>query len=96
MLTSNDRLVRQMQRESPHFLVDDTLEGLTRQMNALTQTLNGRADVEPLVLQATVDAFDANLPTAASCTTMTSCDALCMPANGAPTSCAPARPRLCR
>lgn len=60
MLTSNDRLVRQMQRESPHFLVDDTLEGLTRQMNALTQTLNGRADVNPAVLQATVDAFDAN------------------------------------
>ncbi len=60
MLTSNDRLVRQMQRESPHFLVDDTLEGLARQMNALTQTLTGRADVNPAVLQATADAFDAN------------------------------------
>ena len=60
MLTRNDRLVRQMQRESPHFLVDDTLEGLTRQMNALTQRLYGTQDVHPAVLQATADAFDAN------------------------------------
>ncbi|HEX5311100.1 FAD-dependent oxidoreductase [Aquabacterium sp.] len=60
MLTHNDRLVRQMQRESPHFLVDDTLEGLARQMNALTQSLYGTADVHPAVLQATADAFDAN------------------------------------
>ncbi len=60
MLTSNDRLVRQMQHESPHFLVDDTLEGLTRQMNALTQRLYGTQDVHPAVLQATADAFDAN------------------------------------
>jgi predicted oxidoreductase len=27
-LLGNHRLVRQMQRESPHFLVDDTLAGL--------------------------------------------------------------------
>ncbi len=60
MLTSNDRLVRQMQRESPHFLVDDTLQGLAQKMNALTQTLYGKQDVNPAVLQATADAFDAN------------------------------------
>ncbi|MFZ4550225.1 MAG: FAD-dependent oxidoreductase [Aquabacterium sp.] len=60
MLTSHDRLVRQMQRESKHFLVDDTLEGLARQMNALTQSLYGTQDVHPTVLQATADAFDAN------------------------------------
>ena len=60
MLTSNDRLVRQMQRESPHFLVDDTLQGLAQKMNALTQTLYGKQDVNPAVLQSTADAFDAN------------------------------------
>ncbi|MFT3665487.1 FAD-dependent oxidoreductase [Piscinibacter sp.] len=52
----NHRLLRQMQRESAHFLVDDTLAGLARQMNALTQS----SDVDPAVLQATADAFDAN------------------------------------
>lgn len=55
-LTGNHRLVRQMQRESRHFLVDDTLAGLAAQMNALTCSL----DVDPGVLQATADAFDAN------------------------------------
>lgn len=60
MLTSNDRLVRQMQQESSHFLVDDTLQGLAQKMNALTQTLYGKQDVNPAVLQATADAFDAN------------------------------------
>ena len=60
MLTSNDRLVRQMQRESPHFLVDDTLQGLAQKMNALTQALYGTQDVNAAVLQATADAFDAN------------------------------------
>ena len=55
-LLGNHRLVRQMQRESAHFLVDDTLAGLAAKMNALT----GSRDVEPAVLQATADAFDAN------------------------------------
>lgn len=55
-LTGNHRLVRQMQRESRHFLVDDSLTGLAARMNALTCSL----DIDPAVLQATVDAFDAN------------------------------------
>ena len=56
MLLGNHRLVRQMQRESRHFLVDPTLAGLAAKMNALT----GTDDVKPEVLQATADAFDAN------------------------------------
>lgn len=56
VLLGNHRLVRQMQRESPHFLVDDSLEGLAEKMNALTCSL----DINPRVLQETVDAFDAN------------------------------------
>lgn len=55
-LLGNHRLVRQMQHESPHFLVDDTLAGLAQKMNALT----GTQDVDAQVLQATADAFDAN------------------------------------
>ncbi|WP_255568685.1 FAD-dependent oxidoreductase [Comamonas sp. NLF-1-9] len=55
-LLGNHRLLRQMQRESRHFLVADTLQELARQMNQLTASL----DVEPAVLQATADAFDAN------------------------------------
>lgn len=55
-LFGNHRLVRQMQHESPHFLVDDTLSGLAVRMNNLT----GTGDVSPEVLQATADAFDAN------------------------------------
>lgn len=55
-LLGNHRLVRQMQRESPHFLVADTLAGLAAKMNALTAS----HDVQPEVLQATADAFDAN------------------------------------
>ena len=55
-LLGNHRLVRQMQHESRHFLVDDTLAGLAGKMNALTES----RDVEPAVLQATADAFDAN------------------------------------
>jgi len=55
MLRGNHRLVRQMQRESPHFLVDDSLAGLAQKMNALT----GTHDVSPAVLQATADSFDA-------------------------------------
>lgn len=57
----SDHLYRQMQRESPHFLVDDTLAGLARQMNAVT----GTDDIDPSVLQATADAFDANFANAA-------------------------------
>jgi len=56
----NHRLIRQMQRESPHFLVDDTLVGLAQKMNALTLTEQGEQHVDPAVLQATADAFDAN------------------------------------
>lgn len=55
-LLGNHRLVRQLQRESPHFLVDDSLEGLAAKMNALT----GSDDIKPAVLRATADAFDAN------------------------------------
>ncbi len=55
-LLGNHRFIRQMQSESQHFLVDDTLAGLAAKMNALTAT----DDVKPGVLQATVDAFDAN------------------------------------
>jgi predicted oxidoreductase len=55
-LFGNHRLVRQMQSESPHFIVDDTLEGLAKKMNDLTSSL----DIDPAVLKATADAFDAN------------------------------------
>ncbi|WP_028100992.1 FAD-dependent oxidoreductase [Pseudoduganella violaceinigra] len=55
-LFGNHRLVRQLTRESPHFLVDDTLAGLAVKMNALA----GGNHVRPEVLQATADAFDAN------------------------------------
>lgn len=55
-IRGNHRLVRQMQRESPHFLVDATLAGLADKMNALA----GTRDIDPAVLQATADAFDAN------------------------------------
>lgn len=55
-LFGNRRLVRQMQAESADFLVDDTLAGLAQKMNALTES----HDVDPAVLQATADAFDAN------------------------------------
>ena len=55
-LFGNRRLVRQMQAESADFLVDDTLAGLAQKMNALTES----HDVEPAVLQATADDFDAN------------------------------------
>ena len=55
-LLGNHRLVRQMQRESRHFLVDDSLAGLVARMNALTGTEDVKADV----LQATADDFDRN------------------------------------
>ena len=56
ILFGNHRLVRQLSSESQHFLVDPTLAGLAAKMNALT----GTNDLRPEVLQATVDAFDAN------------------------------------
>jgi len=52
----NNRLVERMQRESRHFLVDDSLEGLAAKMNVLT----GTDDIDPATLQATADAFDAH------------------------------------
>ena len=55
-LLGNHRLVRQMQQQSPHFLVADSLAELTAQMNALTAS----HDIAPAQLQATADAFDAN------------------------------------
>ena len=42
--------------ESTHFLVADTLSELADKMNALTCSL----DIDPAVLQATADEFDAN------------------------------------
>jgi hypothetical protein len=45
-----------MAAESRHFLVDDTLAGLAARMNALTAS----HDIDPAVLQATADRFDAN------------------------------------
>ena len=55
-LLGNHRLVRQLRSESRHFLVDDTLAGLSAQMNALTCS----HDIALGVLQATADRFDAN------------------------------------
>src|SRR5690606_10782329 len=56
LFMGNHRLVRQLQNESPYFIVDDTLAGLAQKMNALTCS----HDIDPAVLQATADAFDAN------------------------------------
>lgn len=56
LLLGNKPLVNQMQNESRHFLVDDTLEGLAKKMNALTCSL----DIDAATLKATADAFDAN------------------------------------
>jgi predicted oxidoreductase len=55
-LLGNHRLVDQMQRECPQFLVEGTLADLAARMNALT----GTDDIDPAVLQATADTFDAN------------------------------------
>lgn len=55
-LLGNHRLVRQMQRENPHFLVADTLTELAAKMNALTAS----HEISAAQLQATADAFDAN------------------------------------
>ena len=56
LLLGNHKLVRQMQRESNDFLVADSLADLAGRMNALTRS----HDVDPTVLQATADAYDAN------------------------------------
>ena len=55
-LLGNHRLVQQMQRQSRHFLVADTLPELAAKMNALTAS----HDVDAAQLKATADAFDAN------------------------------------
>lgn len=55
-LLGNHRLVRQLARESRHFLVDQSLAGLATKMNALT----GAEHVQPALLQATANAFNAN------------------------------------
>jgi len=55
-LLGNHRLVRQMQSESPYFLVADDFNELAAKMNALTASL----DIDAAQLQATADAFDAN------------------------------------
>ncbi len=60
-LLGNARLLNQMQRESAHILTDDTLHGLAAQMNALTCS----HDIDPAVLQATADTFDAHFATGA-------------------------------
>ncbi|ODS93310.1 MAG: fumarate reductase [Comamonas sp. SCN 65-56] len=54
-LLGNHRLLRQMQRQSTDFLVADSLGELARKMNQRTASL----DIDPAVLQATADAFDA-------------------------------------
>lgn len=55
-LLGNHRLIKQMANESADFLVDDTLEGLTKKMNALTCS----HDAEESIIQKTADEFDAN------------------------------------
>ena len=49
-------LLRQMQQQSADFLVADSLGALAGKMNQLTASL----DIDPAVLQATADAFDAH------------------------------------
>jgi len=61
-LFGNHRLVRQMQREVPQFLVDDQLTGLAAKMNALT----GTTDIDAGALQRVVDDFDANFANASA------------------------------
>ncbi len=55
-LLGNHRLVDQMAAQSPHFIVAETLTELAGKMNALTASL----DINPAVLQATANAFDAH------------------------------------
>jgi len=56
LLFGNRRLYEQMRRESDDFLIDDTLTGLAEKMNGLTRS----HDIDPAVLEATVNDFDAN------------------------------------
>ncbi|QOC22445.1 FAD-binding protein [Wenzhouxiangella sp. AB-CW3] len=56
LLLGNKRLYEQILHESDDFLVDDTLDGLAGKMNQLTCT----HDMDAAVLEATVNAFDAN------------------------------------
>ena len=56
IVLGNRPLLERMIRESPHFVVAETLPELAARMNALT----GADHVRPQVLQATADAFDAN------------------------------------
>lgn len=56
LLLGNKPLVKQMEHESPHFLVADTLEELADKMNRLTCSV----DISTATLKATADAFDAN------------------------------------
>ncbi len=56
LLLGNKRLYDQMRCESEDFLVDDRLDRLAGKMNQLTRS----HDIDPAVLQATVDVFDAN------------------------------------
>ena len=55
-LLGQHELIRQMHSESEDFLVDESLDGLAQQMNALTRAPH----IDPAVLNATVAAFDAN------------------------------------
>ncbi|WP_022982928.1 FAD-dependent oxidoreductase [Ideonella sp. B508-1] len=55
-LLGSGRLLDQLLRESPQVLAHERLDGLAAQMNALS----GGPHVDPAVLQATVDAFDAH------------------------------------
>lgn len=56
LLIGNQRLVKQLQQQSAHFLVADTLPELAQKMNQLT----GSEDVQAATLQQVADDFDAN------------------------------------
>jgi hypothetical protein len=73
---------RQMQRESPHFLVDDTLAGLAARMNALTAS----HDIDPRCCRPPPMPSTPTSRMVASCTTTTRFAASCMPASGGPTA----------
>jgi len=60
-LLGNHRLVKQMQEESDHFIVADTIDELSNKMNALTQNSAKANVIETQVLQQTVDDYDAIL-----------------------------------
>ena len=54
ILFGNHRLVRQMERESDHFIVAATIDELSKKMNRLTNS----EDIKPESLRATVASFD--------------------------------------